>query len=206
MKLYYSPGACSIGIHVLLEEIGKPYEAVKLDFSKGEQQKPPFSGINPKGKVPTLVRDDGEVITEYPVVAHWLAKHFPEAKLLPEGEEAELRAAEATDYCVSTIHMQGFSRLFRPGNFSPSESDHDKVKERGKELAAKGLAIMDKRLAGEEWVAGDYSYADSALFYVEYWGGKRMGMDLPANCAAHLGRMMARPAVQRMIQQEGLPG
>jgi len=206
MKLYYSPGACSIGIHVLLEEIGKPYEAVKLDFSKGEQQKPPFSEINPKGKVPTLVRDDGEVITEYPVVAHWLAKHFPEAKLLPEGEEAELRAAEATDYCVSTIHMQGFSRLFRPGNFSPSESDHDKVKERGKELAAKGLAIMDKRLAGEEWVAGDYSYADSALFYVEYWGGKRMGMDLPANCAAHLGRMMARPAVQRMIQQEGLPG
>ena len=206
MKLYYSPGACSIGIHVLLEEIGKPYEAVKLDFSKGEQQKPPFSEINPKGKVPTLVRDDGEVITEYPVVAHWLAKHFPDAKLLPQGEDAELRAAEATDYCVSTIHMQGFSRLFRPGNFSPSESDQDKVKERGKELAAKGLAIMDKRLAGKEWVAGDYSYADSALFYVEYWGGKRMGMDLPANCAAHLGRMMARPAVQRMIQQEGLPG
>jgi glutathione S-transferase len=205
MKFYYAPGACSIGIHVLLEEIGKPYEAVKLDFSKGEQQRPPFTEINPKGKVPTIVRDDGEVITEYPVIAHWLAKRSPEAGLLPEGEDAKLRAAEATDYCVATIHMQGFSRVFRPGNFAASESDHDKVKARGKEIMEKGYAIMDERLAGKEWVAGGYSYADSALFYVEYWGAKRLGMDLPANCAAHLDRMMARPAVQRMVEQEGIP-
>jgi glutathione S-transferase len=64
---------------------------------------------------------------------------------------------------------------------------------------------MDKTLAGQEWVAGAYSYADTALFYVEYWGAKRMGLPLPANCAAHLDRMMARPAVKRMIEQEGLP-
>ncbi len=204
MKLYYSPGACSIGIHVLLEEVGKPYEAVKLNFQNGEQQRPPFTGINPKGKVPTLVRDDGTVITEYPVIAHWLAERFPEAGLLQKGEEARLRAAEATDYCVATIHMQGFSRFFRPGNFAPSDSDHDAVKARGKELMAKGFGIMDQRLGGKDWVAGDYSYADSALFYVEYWGGKRMGMQLPAGCAAHLDRMLARPAVQWMLEQEGL--
>jgi glutathione S-transferase len=204
MKLYYAPGACSIGIHVLLEEIGKPYETVKLDIRGGDTQRPPFTDINPKGKVPTLVRDDGEVITEYPVIAHWLAERSPEAGLLPKDEEARLRAAEATDYCVATIHMQGFSRAFRPGNFAPSESDHEAVKARGKELMEKGYALMDKRLAGKDWVAGGYSYADSALFYVEYWGSKRMGMQLPSNCAAHLDRMMARPAVQRMIEQEGL--
>jgi len=205
MKLYYAPGACSLGIHVLLEEIGKPYETVRLELSKGEQLRPPFIEINPKGKVPALVRDDGEVITEYPAIAHWLAERFPEAKLMPGGEDAKLHAAEATDYCVSSIHMQGFSRVFRPVNFAPSEADHDQVKARGKELMAKGFTIMAEHLAGKDWVAGDYSYADSALFYVEYWGGKRLGMELPANCAAHLSRMMARPAVQRMFQQEGIP-
>ena len=205
MKLYYAPGACSIGIHVLLEEIGKPYEAVKLDIRGGENSRPPFSGINPKGKVPTVVRDDGSVLTEYPVIAHWLAETNPKAGLLPDDAEAKLRAAEATDYCVATIHMQGFSRLFRPSNFSPNPADEEAVKARGKELVDKAFGIMDARLAGKEWVAGGYSYADSALFYVEYWGGRRMGMALPPNVAGHLDRMMARPAVQRMIQQEGIP-
>jgi glutathione S-transferase len=204
MKLYYAPGACSIGIHTLLEEIGKPYEAVRLDIRAGDTQKPPFIELNPKGKVPTLQRDDGRVITEYPVIAHYLAKANPEAKLLPRSEEAELTAAEAMDYCVATIHMQGFSRLFRPANFAPNEADHEAVKARGRELVEKGYALMDRQLAGKEWIAGEYSIADSALFYVEFWGGKRMGMQLPPNLAAHLERMLARPAVQRMLEQEGL--
>jgi glutathione S-transferase len=204
MKLFYAPGACSIGIHVLLEEIGKPYEAVRLDIRAGDTQKPPFSEINPKGKVPTVQRDDGEVITEYPVIAHWLAKTNPQAGLMPKTEDAELAAASAMDYCVATIHMQGFSRLFRPANFAPSEADHEAVKARGRELVEKGYALMDKALDGKEWVAGEYSMADSALFYVEFWGAKRMGIQLPPNLAAHLDRMLARPAVQRMLEQEGL--
>ena len=99
--------------------------------------------------------------------------------------------------------MPGFARQFRPGNCSPAEAGHDKVKAQGREMAAKGFGIMDKALAGKEWVAGDYSIADSALFYVAFWG-RRAGMDLPPNVAAHLDRMLARPAVQRMIEQEGL--
>ena len=206
MKLYFAPGACSIGIHFLLEEIGKPYEAVRLDIRAGETQKPPFTDVNPKGKVPTIVRDNGAVLTEYPVIAHYLAQTNPASGLLPTMEDAGLQAASATDFCVATIHMQGFSRLFRPGNFTPSEADHDAVKARGRELIEKGYAILENALDGKEWVAGEYSYADSALFYVEYWGAKRMGMQLPPHLAAHLERMLARPAVQRMLQQEGLPG
>jgi len=204
MKLYYAPGACSIGIHVLLEEIGKPYESIRLDLRAGDTQKPPFSNINPKGKVPTVQRDDGAVITEYPVIAHYLAKTNPQAGLLPKSEDAELAAAQAMDYCVATIHMQGFSRLFRAANFTPNEADHEAVKARGRELIEKGYAIMDKALDGKEWVAGEYSMADSALFYVEFWGAKRMGIQLPPNLAAHLERMLARPAVKRMLEQEGL--
>ena len=204
MKLFYSPGACSVGIHVLLEEIGKPYEAVRLDLRGGEQLKPPFAEINPKGKVPTVQRDDGRVITEYPVIAHWLAKTNPQAGLMPKSEDAELAAASAMDYCVATIHMQGFSRLFRPSNFAPNEADHEAVKARGHELIERGYGIMDKALNGQQWVAGEYSMADSALFYVEFWGAKRMNIPLPPNLAGHFDRMMARPAVQRTFAQEGL--
>ena len=92
MKLYYAPGACSIGIHVLMEEIGKPYEAVKLDTKSGENTRPPFIDLNPKGKVPTVQRDDGTVLTEYPVIAHYLAETNPGAGLLPKDGESKLRA------------------------------------------------------------------------------------------------------------------
>ena len=204
MKLYYGPGACSLGIHILLEEIGAPYEAQRMNTRSGELQQSPFIDINPKGKVPTLQRDDGSVISEYPVMAQWLAKTNPGAALLPPDDEAALKAAEIVDYVVSTVHMQGFTRLFRPGNFSPNEAEHDAVKARGREIIAAAFALIDKAMTGKDWVAGAYSYADSALFYVEFWGVKRLQMQLPSNLAAHFERMMARPAVQRMIEQEGL--
>jgi glutathione S-transferase len=204
MKLMYSPGACSVGIHVLLEEIGKPYEAQLVNLREGAQFKPDFTAVNPKSKVPTLVRDDGSVLTEYPAIAYWLARTNPEKKLLPEDVESQTRGIEALDYAVATVHMQGFSRLFRASNYTPNPEDEDKVKERGKEIVEKGFAVLDKALAGKDYVAGSFSIADSALFYVEFWGGKRMNMKLPANCEAHLNRMLARPAVARVMQQEGL--
>ena len=204
MKLMYSPGACSVGIHVLLEEIGKPYEAQLVNLREGGQFKPEFTAVNPKSKVPTLVRDDGSVLTEYPAIAFWLARTNPDKKLLPEDVESQTRGIEALDYAVATIHMQGFSRLFRASNYTPNPADEDKVKERGKEIVEKGYAVLDKALAGKDYVAGSFSIADSALFYVEFWGAKRMNMKLPPNCEAHLNRMLARPAVQRVMQQEGL--
>jgi glutathione S-transferase len=202
-KLFYAPGACSLGIHVLLEEIGTPYEASRVNLREGDQRKPDFAAMNPKGKVPTLVRDDGSVLTEFPAIAVWLARTNPQAKLLPDDIETQARVTEALAYVVSTIHMQGFSRLFGPGNFAPSEADHPAVLARGREIAEKGLALMDKALAGKDYIAGAFSIADAALFYVESWAGAK-GVALPANCAAHLARMKARPAVQRAMQQEGL--
>jgi len=204
MKLLFAPGACSLGIHLLLEEIGKPYETERVNLQGGAQFQAPFTTVNPKSKVPTLVRDDGSVLTEFPAIAYWLARTNPAAKLLPEDPEGQARALEAMDYVVSTMHMQGFGRIFRPANFSPNAADEETVKARGKEIFDKGLAIMDKTLAGKDYVVGPFSIADAALFYVEFWGAARLKMDLPANCAAHYQRMTARPAVQRMMQQEGL--
>ena len=204
MKLYYAPGACSLGIHVILEEIGKPYQAERLDIREGEQFKPDFTSINPKSKVPTLVRDDGSVLTEFPAIAYWLA-HTPDGgKLLPDDVDGRVRALEAMDYVVATLHMQGFSRMFRPGNFAPSATDEDAVKARGREIFEKGLVNMNKALEGKEYLTGRFSVADAALFYVEFWAAGRMQMTLPPNCAAHYARMLARPAVQRVMQAEGL--
>ena len=206
MKLYYAPGACSLGIHVLLEEIGKPYDGVVVSLRQGEQFQPAFTAVNPKSKVPTLERDDGSVLTEFPAIAYWLARTNSGAKLLPEDVENQTRALEALDYAVSTVHMQGASRLFRPSNYTPNAADEDAVKTRGKEIFDKGLALLDKALAGKDYVAGAFSIADAALFYVEHWATNplKLQMTLPPNCAAHYQRMMARPAVQRTLKAEGL--
>lgn len=203
MKLYYAPGACSIGIHVLLEEIGKPYDSVAVNLREGEQYKPQFTAVNPKSKVPTLARDDGSVLTEFPAIAYWLARSNPFANLLPDDIDQQARALELLDYAVATIHMQGFGRQFRASNFTPSAADEEAVKTKGREIAEKGFVVLDKALEGKEYAVGKFSIADAAIFYVEFWS-KRVGMALPANCAAHLDRMMARPAVQRVLKQEGL--
>lgn len=204
MKLYYAPGACSLGIHVLLEESGAPFEPTLLNLREGAQFKPEFTSINVKSKVPTLVRDDGSVLTEFTAIAYWIAAKYPAAKLMPANAEAQATALEATDYAVASMHMQGFSRTFRPANFAPSEADHEAVKARGLEIYHKGLAWLDHALEGRDYVAGDFSFGDAAPFYVTFWAAARLKLDLPKNVAAHYARMLARPAVQRVMAREGL--
>ncbi len=203
MKLYYAPGACSIGIHVLLEEIGRPYDSERLSLQQGQQYQPAFTAINPKSKVPTLVRDDGSVLTEFPAIAYWLARANPSANLLPDDLDQQTRALELTDYVVATIHMQGFGRQFRPSNFTPNAADEETVKARGKQIAEQGFALLNTALEGKLYALGTFSFADAAIFYVSFWS-KRVDIVLPPALAAHFARMTARPAVQRVLQQEGL--
>ncbi len=203
MKLYYAPGACSIGIHVLLEEIGKPYQTEPVNLRDGAQFKPPFTGVNAKAKVPTLERDDGSILTEFPVIARWLARQNPQANLIPKDEEADTRAMEAMEYIVGTIHSQGFTRIFRTDRFAPSQSDHEAVKATGRENAEKGFALIDKQLEGKQYLAGEFSIADAALFYVEYWaseaGGHPIAEKLCRPFRAHdvASGSAARPAAGR---------
>jgi glutathione S-transferase len=205
MKLHYSPGACSVGIHVILEEIGKPYELSLVALKDSAQHKPEYKAVNPKSKVPALQRDDGSVLTEFPVIAWWLAKSNPEAGLIPTDFDGETRCLEMLDYVCGTIHPQGFTRQFRAANFAPTEADHPKVVAQGKELAAKYFELLENNWKGGTWVLPQgYSVADAALFFVEYWATRRSGMTLPAKLQAHLDAMLARPAVKRALEQEGL--
>jgi glutathione S-transferase len=201
-KLLYAPGACSIGIHVLLEEIGKPYQAEQTDLRSPAPERS-LTQVNPKSKVPTLVRDDGSILTEFPAIAWWLARTNPEKHLLPEDADGQARVLEAMDYAISTVHMRSYTLMNRPANFSPIESAHDSIKTRGRENFDKGLAILNQALEGKEYVAGNFSIADAALFYVELWAS-RGNVPLPPNCAAHFARMKARPAVAAVLKKEGI--
>lgn len=201
MKLYYAPGTCSIGIHLLLEEIGAPYEKQKLSFADGEQTKPPFITINPKGKVPTLAANDGSIITEWPAIAVYLARSNAAAKLLPDGIIEETRALEIVSYVVGTMHGTGFARIFRPERFG---SDQDAAKAAGREIVDKGFALLDKTLGDRPFAVGSsFSIADAALFYVEFWMAGRLKETLPPNLARHYAKLCERPAVQRTLSQEG---
>ncbi len=203
MKLYYSPGACSLGIHALLEEIGKPYELQLVSLKDGDQRKPAYLAVNPKAKIPALERDDGSLLTEWPAIATYLARSNPSAGLMPSDADAEARALEAMDYIVGTMHMQGFARMARPENFSPTASDQDAVKARGREIFTNGFALLDKALAGKDYIAGPYSVADLAVLFVCNWA-HRVGVPMPPNVAAHFARMQQRPAVQRALASEGI--
>lgn len=205
MKLYWGPHTCAIGIHILLEEAGATYETEKLDVAGGATEKPAFLAVNPKGKVPTLVRDDGSVVTEFGAIATWIGRSFPEARLLPEDIDAETRMTEVLEYVEGTIHGQGFTRIFKPEKFEPQDVVHTKlglgqssVKAQGKEMVEQAFAILDRQLGGRDFVAGDrLSIADAALFYVERWA-PQVGIELPRNIAAHYQRMLARPAVRKV--------
>ena len=202
MKLYMTPGSCSTGIHILMEEINKPFEAYLVNLLAGDQYKDDYVAINPKSTIPTLVRDDGSALTEFQAIAYWLAHSYPKAGLWPGDLESEMRVIETMDYVVGTIHGQGYTRIFTAENFTPNTADHDAIKARGREIVAKCFAVMNEALAGKEYVAGKFSIADAALFYVEFWAD-RIKIELPENCLAHYRRMLARPTVQRVLREEG---
>jgi len=197
-----TPGSCSTGIHILLEELELPFEVYLVNLMAGGQHKPEYLAINPKATIPTLVRDDGSAITEFQAIAWWLARRYPKAKLLPDDIDGETRVLETMDYVVGTIHGHGYTRIFTTANYSANEADHAAIQARGREIVATGFAVMNEVLAGKDYVVGDFSIADAALFYVEFWADK-IKLELPPNCQAHYQRMLQRPVVRRVLLEEG---
>ncbi|WP_077035046.1 glutathione S-transferase family protein [Pelomonas sp. KK5] len=201
MKLYLLPGACSIGIHALLAEIGKPFTTEKAARANTPEFDT-YRRINPKGKVPALIRDDGSLLTEFPVIALWLARMNPELGLIPTDIEGEIRVLEMTEYLVSTVHMQGYTRLRRPEKFAPSEADHAAVRAFGLGVFQAGLDRAEQLLEGRDWLFGAMSIADFALFYLEHWAVvNALGSPGP-RCQAHHERLWSRPAIRHAIESE----
>lgn len=202
MKLYMTPGSCSTGIHILLEELEEVFEAHIVNLPAGDQFKPDYVALNPKSTIPTLVRPDGSALTEVVAIAYWLARNRGRGRLWPQDAEGETRALETMAHVVATVHGQGFARIFTTPTFAASPADHPRVEALGRNLVAQAFAILDAQLAGREYVAGSFSAADAILFYVEFWGDKT-GMVLPENLLAHYRRMLGRRAVQQVLREEG---
>ena len=201
-KFYMTPGSCSTGIHILLEECGLVFEAYIVNLLAGDQYKKDYLAINPKGSVPALVLDDGSALTEFSAIAWWLARSYPKRNLLPTTIEGEVRVLGIMNYAVHTLHTQGFARIFTTERFSPNTAEHETVKAQGRQIIDQGFAIVNRELAGREYVAEQFGIADAALFYVEFWAD-RTGIPLPENCLAHYRSMLTRPAVRQVLAEEG---
>jgi glutathione S-transferase len=202
MKFYMTPGSCSTGIHIILEELDKAFEAYIVNLPAGDHFKPDYVAINPKSTIPALLRDDGTALTEVQSIAFWLGRTHPRAKLIPEDAEGETRVIETLAFVVGTIHGQGFARIFATPSFTRNEADHEQVRAFGRDLVIKSFAILNDQIAGKDYVAGAFSIADPILFYVEFWADKTK-IPLPPNLLAHYQRMLGRPAVQRVLREEG---
>ncbi|MDV7212011.1 glutathione S-transferase family protein [Azotobacter beijerinckii] len=202
MKFYMTPGSCSTGIHILLEELELVFEAHLVNLLAGDQFTPEYLALNPKATIPTLVRDDGTALTDFQSIAWWLARSQPKRRLLPEDADGEARVLEAMNFAVGTLHGQGFARIFTTEKFAADPAQHEAVQAPGREILERGFAVADRLLEGHDYLVGNFGIADCALFYVEFWAD-RTGIALPANCQAHYRRMLQRPAVRQVLQEEG---
>jgi glutathione S-transferase len=202
MKLYMTPGSCSTGIHILLEELDLVFEAYLVNLMAGDHTQPDYLAINPKATIPTLVRNDGTALTEFQAIAYWLARSYPKAQLLPGDADGDARALELMAYVVGTVHGQGFARLFTTDKFAINTADSEAVKAQGWAIAEQAFAVINAALPPQGYAMGAFSIADAALFYVEFWADK-IGMALPEKCLAHYRLMLTRPVVRRVLQEEG---
>jgi glutathione S-transferase len=201
MKFYMTPGSCSTGIHILLEEIGLVFEAYIVDLVRGDHLKPEYLAINPNGTIPTLMRDDGVALTDFVSIAMWLAETYPRRQLLPQDPQAAEDVISTLKFCTQHIHGDGFRRVFTPERYA-SKQDVEAIQAEGREIVSKAFEVVNHTLAGGGYVAGGFSIADAALFYVEFWADK-IKMQLPANCLAHYQLMRTRPAVRQVLAEEG---
>jgi len=201
MKLYFKPGVCSLSPHIVLQEIGQAVELVEVDLAtKKTKDGADYWAINPKGSVPALQLDDGQVLTEGVAIVQYLADRKPEAGLAPpSGTVERYRLQEWLNYVSTEVH-KGFSPLFNP---KAPEEWKAVVRDT---LLAQRFDFLSKRLAASKFLMGDtFTVADAYLFTVLSWT-KRLSLDLakwPA-LIAYQERVAARPAVQAAMKAEGL--
>lgn len=198
MKLYHSPGSCSLGILVLLEEVSAEYEIQIVDLKTGMHRQPAYLAQNPKGKVPALDLGSGAILTEFPVIAYWIAKKFPECKLLPHTLDADVRVMEMLEYIVSSLHMRGSVFAMVPQKFSEDESARNALRKHGQTIVQAGFEKLESHVRDQDYLCGSFSIADAAAFYLLSWS-ERLNIPLQADLSDYFGRLQTRPAFKRAL-------
>lgn len=198
MQLYHAPGTVALAPLIALEEAGMAYEPLRLSFADGDQLKPAYLAVNPKGRVPALVTDNG-VLTETPAILRYIAALHPEAGLLPSDPRAAARVDEVCAYLSSTVHVSHAHRV-RGARWSDDPAVIEGLKRKVTANMTAHFSYLSGQIRGP-WLLGEaYSLADAYLFTVARWLPSD-GVDmagLPA-ITAHMARVEARPAVQRAL-------
>lgn len=200
MKLFYSPGACSLSPHIVLNELGLPYSVEKVDLKRHTTADgADYYTINPKGYVPALQLDNGEVLTEGPAIVQYLADQKPQANLLPPAGSLErARVQEWLNFIGTEVHKT-LAALFNP-SITPE------ARNKTIDTFGKRLGFVEQALQGRDYLTGQtFSVADAYLFTIVNWA-PMLGIDLsPWPTVVQFQKRVAnRPAVQKTLQAEGL--
>jgi glutathione S-transferase len=200
MKLYYSPGACSLSPHIALLEAGLPYDLVKVDVrAKKLENGDDYFKVNPKGQVPALGLDNGEIMTEGPVIVQMIADQAAGKNLAPaNGSPERYRLQEWLNFVTTELH-KNFSPLFNP-------AIPDEVKAFFKDRIMGKFKYADQKLAGQDYLMGSqFTVADGYLYTMLRWAeGNKMDLSGLNNLLAFKDRVGARPKVQEALTKEGL--
>jgi glutathione S-transferase len=185
--------------HIVLEESGEKYEPKRVDLSKGEQRTEAYLKINPQGRVPALRLDSGETISENTAILPYLGKRFG---LWPKDPMAETRALSTIGFFAASVHP-AHAHISRPERYASDKAVFPNLQEMGRKAFFDYLKQVDQRLAGREWLSDQYSVLDPYAFTFYTWGVRR---ELPVgelkNYGAFKDRMVKRPAVQRVLEDE----
>lgn len=210
LQFHMTPGSCTTGIHILLEELELPFQVTIVNLQAGDHRQPAYLAINPKGTIPTLLLDDGTALTSFPAIAYWLARRHPRKRLLNDDPFLAARTLELLDYAVNTVHGQGFTRIFTTERYLPEGLDPTETARWTAAIAAQGQTIVREAFAvveaglpeGGYATGADFTIADAALFYVFFWASKT-DIPLPPRCQALFERIRARPVVHQVLREEG---
>lgn len=203
IKLYYAPKTCALASHIALNDVGAEYEAVRLDFSIGDQKKPEFLAINPKGRVPALVTDQG-VLTETPAILAYIAQCFPNAKIAPINDPFEFAQVQAfNNYLCATVHVAHAHRM-RGYRWADNPAAIEEMKRKVPQSVGYCFDLIEREMFKGPWVAGDdYTICDPYLFTLSRWL-EGDGVD-PAKFPKlldHGQRMSQRSSVQNALADE----
>jgi glutathione S-transferase len=204
--LSFSPGACSLAPHIILEEIEKPFHLELVSTSDGSTRKPEYIKLNPKGRVPVLVTDDS-VLTEAPAILMHLALSNPERSLIPNSSDDLVRAIEWFNWLSGTVHAVAIRQIWRPETFTEHKEQHEAITQKGMKNLADAFAYIDSRLTKRDWALGShYSIVDAYLLVFYRWGN-RIGFDMRTMYQAWTRQtlhVLDRPATGRALMTEDI--
>ena len=199
LKLYYAPNTCALASHVILEEAGAAYEAVRLDFARNDQKSDGYLEVNPKARVPALVTDHG-VLTETPAILAYLAQIFPAAKLAPADPWDFARAQAINSYLCSTVHV-AHAHKGRGPRWTDDATAIEAMKKKVPQNMADCFVLIEADMFKGPWVMGEaYGVCDAYLFTIARWlEGDSVDIARFPKVNAHFQRMLARPAVNKVL-------